>query len=223
MSRTRLILALTLTVNAASFASASTAKAFKSELNPWFNDPVTANIGETFLGATVSWFNRRTQECVNIPLDLDSDNYLIQGGNAVDIMIIVGGVGQGPIGVCEGVTMTALNYRGRIVDIFGGNGADVIFCGAGTSRCVGGTGNDVIRGYSAEGSISGDEGDDRMFGNSAITLEYIFGNNGDDCLSDPGNEHSLFDCGNHIAGDSYVFPATDAEFTCEAQVPSCDP
>jgi hypothetical protein len=233
MRATKLILAVVTTGAFAGLVNANRAIADEQSIfNPFPNDSVFVNVGEAFdrdanpLGAWAVFYNSRTAECAAKKLDPGHEGWAVFGGNGDDIMIIVGGSGQGPVNLCNDWTMTSFDYSRGFVDIRAGDGRDVIFCGSGDSWCFGDGGNDVIFNYSAVGRNIGGPGDDAVHGTSAVATDWLEGNAGIDCLDDPGDLHSLFDCGvapdrpdlpNH---DFFVPPGSGA-IGCDIQVMSC--
>jgi Ca2+-binding RTX toxin-like protein len=222
MRRTKLLLAM-MTMTAVGLASATRAEAAITVDNPFGSQRVFVIVGHTSVGPIVGFQSFATGECIVYSLGngagLNND-YTIRGSSGDDGMIVFGGFGGGGSGGYCGFTVSALLYNGHFLDIRAGSGNDAIHCGAGDSHCHGDGGNDGIQSYSGVGAIFGDSGRDNLTGLSAITTDSLSGGSGDDCLADPGNAHSRFDCGTQDVHDFYVSPAS-GRVSCEVAVSRC--
>jgi Ca2+-binding RTX toxin-like protein len=224
MKTKRLPLALGLALTASALATAEARAATIS--SPFGSAPVSAVIGMASSGGStlprVMWQNNNTGACSSTALGSSGagldDNYLIVGGSGDDTMLIVGGV-LNNIGFC-GFSVSSLAYNGHFLDISGSGGSDVLYSGTGDTWSSGNDGNDFIYGYTPIGLLLGGAGQDAVLGSSAIATDSLFGDSGDDCLKDPGNAHSSFDCGTQDVHDYYWSGNTPGP-TCEVAVSGC--
>ena len=185
----------------------------------WGSAPIYAFVGSSGGITKAVLQNIWTGECsfyhIGTASGLDN-NYNIVGGGSGDFMVVVGGYTTS-VNIC-GVNITSLLFNGHSCDVYGFGGADFIATGAGLSFGFGGEGDDIMLAFSGAGFLTGQNGNDRIFGSSAVTNDMIFGEEGNDCLTDPGNAHRFFDCGN--GSDRFVSPASGAN-SCETPVTSC--
>jgi Ca2+-binding RTX toxin-like protein len=100
------------------------------------------------------------------------------------------------------------------LDMRGSSGKDTIVCGGGKSDCFGDTGDDDMQGFSGIGALNGNSGKDSLAGSSAITTDRLSGGPDNDCLEDPGDRHTRFDCGD--GADTYVPPGS-GRVSCETK------
>jgi hypothetical protein len=189
--------------------------------NPWGNAPMNVYVGMSGGVAKAVFLNRTTSACAFSTLGTSSgltNNFEIIGGGDMDFLIVAGGLGT-RFDVC-GTSVTSLSYNGHFLDVNGNGGNDFVFPGTGDSFGLGGEGNDTLQQFSPIGQLVGGNGDDRVFGTSGVTTDRLFGQGGDDCLDDPGNAHSTFDCGTQNFHDFFVSPASGA-LSCEVVVSGC--
>jgi hypothetical protein len=190
--------------------------------SPWGSSTgFTAFVGMSGGVAKVVFQNHLTSACSSTTIGTASglnNDYLIVGGNDTDFLIGVGGLAS-LYTVC-GTSITPLAYNGHFLDMDGGSNTDLVFPGTGDSFGYGSDGDDLMQTFSPIGIILGGNGADDMYGTSAVTTDAIYGEGGDDCLTDDGNAHSTFDCGGQTTHDYYVSPASGA-VSCEVSVSSC--
>jgi Ca2+-binding RTX toxin-like protein len=189
--------------------------------NPWGNAPMNVYIGMSGGVAKAVFLNRSTNACATSLLGNGSgltNDFLIMGGSDMDFLIVVGGLAP-RFDVC-GTSVFSLSFNGHFLDVSGNGGVDFVFNGTGDSWAYGGEGNDTVQTFSPVGNAFGENGNDRVFGTSAVSSDRLFGQAGDDCLEDSGNAHNAFDCGGHNVHDYFVSPATGA-LGCEVVVGGC--
>jgi Ca2+-binding RTX toxin-like protein len=145
---------------------------------------------------------------------LDQD-YVVRAASGADFIQIFS---SGTSTQCGGYQFDPLKYNGKRLDVKGSGGNDTIICGAGRSDCFGDTGKDTMQNFSPVGRLIGGASNDRLSGSSSITTDRLSGGTGTDCLDDPGNRHTEFDCG--ADADFFVSPASGA-ISCETPVTTC--
>jgi Ca2+-binding RTX toxin-like protein len=186
--------------------------------NPFGNDPIIAVVGHNLsVGPVICYNNRRTfqQRAFSLgTLAGLNDNYNIQGGSDNDDIKVVSELSQFECGF----TLEPLVYNGFRLDVNGLDGADIVRCGSGRSACFGNGGNDTMFAFSPTDRVNGGSNNDKVVGTSAVTTDRLEGDSGNDCLTDPGNQHSVFNCGSGT--DKFVAPAS-GRVGCETQVSSC--
>lgn len=174
-------------------------------------------------------FQRQSDgECTHFQLGTAqglNQEYLINSGNGNDIITEPKSAGSisctnTGFGTIWGtIPVSPLLYNGNVLDVDARGGDDTIACLNGDTYCWGGDQNDVMLNYSAIGRLHGGDGNDRLLGSSAISSDWLQGDEHNDCLDDPGDSHSKFDCGN--GSDSYISPGGTGRISCEAAVSSC--
>jgi Ca2+-binding RTX toxin-like protein len=190
----------------------------------WNNLNVSATVGYQFNVAQVVCFTASGKEPVVYSLGGPSglnDDYLIATNSGNDSVDVVSSTSL----IACGRTLHPLVYgkrpdgRSRRLDVSTRQGNDRISCGKELSNCDGAQGDDLLFAASPIGTIRGGSGKDKLVGHPVFgTGDRLSGGSGNDCLNDPGNDHSLFDCGSGT--DLFVTPASGA-IDCETPVNSC--
>jgi hypothetical protein len=80
------------------------------------------------------------------------------------------------------LTLTAFQYNGFELAIYGQSGADQITGGAGNDQLCGGSGNDRIWGRQGMNELNGGIGNDDLYGGNDI--DWMYGADGDDIVND---------------------------------------
>ncbi len=130
------------------------------------------------------------------------------------------------------LTLTAFQYNGFELAVYGQGGADQITGGNGNDQLCGGSGNDRIWGRLGMNELNGGPGNDDLFGGSDI--DWLYGADGDDIVNDSagtGGYRRACHAGGQLvppsraeagAGNDCVQLAPYEDGWCYAQMETCN-
>lgn len=194
------------------------AHAVNNVTSPFINDPVIARIGSHPSGQWIGWQSQLTGQCVWRIIGNQSglyDDTLVFFGQSGDLIYVQ----DQSVDFC-GARLGVPLYNGRHLDLFGGDGDNVMWSlSTGNTWIDGGTGKDQI--YSGRGSaqLSGWGGDDKLWASGSGTGLKVLGGYGDDCLTISTNlTPTKMSCGE--GSDRWAGPGTRPA-DCEATALLC--
>lgn len=188
----------------AAIASASTLFATQAQAevkrNPFGNSDVNVWIGQRDGRTRVCWeetatFARREQRVTGSNANGLTINLDVISGGGNDFIVVAGFAGGEFFSTACG-EYRPVKHNNKLLKVGGMAGNDLMDCDNGKTDCLGGDGNDELRGGSSSGRLMGQAGDDKVFGSLFNpSNDRMFGGTGSDCLADGDSQHVTFDCG----------------------------
>jgi hypothetical protein len=181
--------------------------------------PVQVIIGSMNGQQVVIWRNQLTQECATTVLGgasgLDRAYNIATSETNDGVWKPTDGWSTGH---CGGIRGGPLNYNGHYLDVYMAGGNDQASIGPGDTYVLGESGNDDISSSDPNALLAGGEGDDSLDAGGSGFFQSLYGEGGNDCLSDRNSAASVFDCG--AGWDRYTGNPSNA-INCDEPLDFC--
>jgi Ca2+-binding RTX toxin-like protein len=191
----------------------------------WGNDAVDIVVAKRSIAGidniVVYWRRVSNNACASTVIGIALNNdYVLQSAGGADYIQILQNVAF-PVNFCgmnDLYNPADLMGTGHYFDIVGGAGNDIITVGNTNTWLSGGSGNDTLSSLNPDAHVWGDDGDDSLGTISTGSGEYLYGGDGNDCLTDWWNGAVTIDCG---SGYDVYSGSSSSIVGCEAQGSGC--
>lgn len=178
--------------------------------------PTRVIIGSSGGQQIILWRSLVTNQCITTVIGGAgglSDSFNVFTSETVDNVWVPDG--NWTTASCGGRSGGPLNYAGHFLDVHLGAGNDGADMGSGDSWVFGNHGDDRIWSANPTGRFFGGEGADRIRALGSGVAHMLFGEGGNDCLTDDNGAAGAFDCGTGF--DRYM-PFPGSAPGCEAEI-----